>query len=257
MSNRKLLTMAVSSPKLAKFTGDKYIGAILYLASAVYDRRLCPNAGECMKSCLIVHAGRAAIGGPDNTIQRARKWRSDLLLNERTRFIQQLHDEIRTMEFKAMRLGKQLVVRLNGGSDLDWSETYKVFRNVQFWEYTKRPELAMKLQAYSNVHVTYSYNERTTTRIFNTIHLARINTAVVFNVKRKQPLPATYRGIPVIDGDLHDYRFLDPKGVIVGLRLKSLRKVDSNSDKLKGGFVMSDRMEIEKLNREQEYYDNN
>jgi hypothetical protein len=43
---------------------------------------------------------------------------------------------------------------------------------------------------------------------------------VVFDTKRGQPLPSTYKGYTVIDGDKDDLRFLDPKGVIVGLRYK-------------------------------------
>ncbi|MGA1037994.1 MAG: hypothetical protein ACO3VQ_09310, partial [Ilumatobacteraceae bacterium] len=37
---------------------------------------------------------------------------------------------------------------------------------------------------------------------------------------RGAPLPQFYHGIPVVDGDIDDLRFLDPAGVIVGLRFK-------------------------------------
>jgi hypothetical protein len=32
--------------------------------------------------------------------------------------------------------------------------------------------------------------------------------------------PATYRGVRVVDGDLSDERFLDPRPALVGLRAK-------------------------------------
>jgi hypothetical protein len=51
--------------------------------------------------------------------------------------------------------------------------------------------------------------------------------AVVFD-----KLPETYLGKPVIDGDVSDLRFLDPKGVIVGLKAKGKAKKDSS------GFVV-------------------
>jgi hypothetical protein len=233
----KLLTSMESSPKLAKYTGDQFDGAILYLASAVYRPELCPNAGECLKSCLITNAGRGAIGGPDNAVQRARKRKSDWLLTDRAGFVAQLVREIRKIRDRAHAAGRTAVIRLNGGSDLDWTDVYThpELTGVQYWEYTKRPELAVRLSKLPNVHVTYSYNERTTSRIMAAMLANSINVAMVFNIRKGNALPAQSGTIPVIDGDQHDFRFLDPKGVIVGLRLKSLRKV--TDDKLAGGFV--------------------
>jgi len=229
-----LLTSMESSPKLAKYTGDGYLGAILYLASGVYKRELCPNAGDCLNSCLITNAGRGAF---DVKVSSARKRKSDWLLRDRAEFVKQLSSEISKLERKAAKLGKKLAIRLNGGSDLDWSDVYAAHPGVQFWEYTKRPELAVKLNQLPNVHVTYSYNERTTNRILGIIIGASINVAVVFGIRKGQNLPATNGNMPVIDGDLHDFRFLDQKGVIVGLRLKSNKRV--TEDKLVGGFVQT------------------
>jgi len=43
---------------------------------------------------------------------------------------------------------------------------------------------------------------------------------VVFSTTRGAPLPIEFLGVPVIDSDAHDLRYLDPIGVIVGLRAK-------------------------------------
>jgi hypothetical protein len=52
------------------------------------------------------------------------------------------------------------------------------------------------------------------------------NVAVVF----KDKLPRTWMDRRVIDGDKHDLRFKDPRGVVVGLVAKGLgRKVTKNS----------------------------
>ena len=51
-----------------------------------------------------------------------------------------------------------------------------------------------------------------------------INVAVVFTTSRSEALPETWNRFPVIDGDLHDCRFLDPTGVVVGLRAKGVAK---------------------------------
>jgi hypothetical protein len=55
------------------------------------------------------------------------------------------------------------------------------------------------------------------------------NVAVVFSTRKGRALPDTYLGAPVIDGDEHDLRFLDPRGVVVGLRAKGKAKT-SRSD---------------------------
>ncbi len=55
-----------------------------------------------------------------------------------------------------------------------------------------------------------------------------VNMAVVFRDK----LPDTFRGLQVIDGDKDDLRFLDPKGVVVGLLAKGRAKHDDS------GFVI-------------------
>lgn len=54
------------------------------------------------------------------------------------------------------------------------------------------------------------------------------NVAVVF----RGPLPKTWANRRVIDGDRDDLRFLDPMGVIVGLKAKGRAKHDES------GFVV-------------------
>jgi hypothetical protein len=232
MKNLTLLTKGEASPKLAK--DQRFMTRILYLASAVYKAELCPNAGTCKDHCLIVHAGRGAIGGYDNMVQRARKARSDWFLSNPVEFKAQLVHEITLAITASKKANMPLAIRLNGGSDLDWSDIYAQFPQVQFWEYTKRPELAVLIDTLPNVHATYSHNERTTTRILGLILGVGINVAMVFNTKRGQPLPAMVGNVSVIDGDLSDLRFLDEGGVIVGLRLKKLKKIDR---KLSNGFI--------------------
>lgn len=228
----QLLTKMESSPKLAKYTGDAYEAAILYLASAVYKSELCPNAGACKKACLIVKAGRGAF---DDKVSGARKRKSDWLLSDRAGFELQLRRELDALIKRAARLGKTPAARLNGGSDLDWSHIYAEYKDrIVFWEYTKRPDLALKLHT-MGVHVTYSQSERTTDRLLGMILAQGINVAIVFSLKKNAPLPIGMHEREVVDGDLHDFRFLDKAGVIVGLRLKSNRRV--TPEQVSGGFV--------------------
>ena len=53
-----------------------------------------------------------------------------------------------------------------------------------------------------------------------------MNVTVVFD-----KLPETYMGLPVFDADDTDLRFLDPKGVVLGLKAKGRAKKDTS------GFV--------------------
>jgi hypothetical protein len=55
--------------------------------------------------------------------------------------------------------------------------------------------------------------------------------ATVFGLKKNEPMPETYMGLPVFNGDESDLRFLDPEGVIVGLYAKGKAKKDTT------GFV--------------------
>lgn len=219
----KLLTIETASPKLAKSAGDDWLTAILYLAGAA-DRRLCPCATDgCRAICLITNSGRGVM----SPVRLARQAKTDLLFNNPTGFDYQLSKDINALRAKAKRLGKRPAIRLNGGSDLDWSRFYETYQDVIFWEYTKRPDMAIKLsRAYQNVHMTYSDNENTTDKIRGQMLASGINIAMVFDVWSRHggALPETVGNVPVIDGDVSDLRFLDPKGVIVGLRLKSAKK---------------------------------
>jgi hypothetical protein len=63
-----------------------------------------------------------------------------------------------------------------------------------------------------------------------------MNVAVVYSTRKGEALPryayAARRRYDVIDGDMTDLRFLDPRGVVVGLRAKGRAR------KHVGGFVI-------------------
>jgi hypothetical protein len=104
------------------------------------------------------------------------------------------------------------------------------FSTVQFYDYTAsltRMErwLAGKMPA--NYHLTFSRKENTPDQVVDAVVKSGGNVAVVFD-----KLPTTWRGHKVIDGDLNDLRFLDPVGVIVGLKAKGKAKTDAS------GFVV-------------------
>lgn len=235
----KLLTMGLSSAKLAKGQGEKgYVTAVLYLKPASSSNlgvNLCPAASTGCKAGCLNTAGRGAdyMVNADgiNTVQQARQARTELYIQDRTAFMTQLVGEIKAFQKKAIKQGMLPAIRLNGTSDIDWSEIYKEFPEIQFYEYTKRPDMAMQLSQLPNVSVTFSLsevNERIAIRMLG----KGINVAAVFGTKRGRDLPASFHGFPIIDGDKTDNRFLDPVGgIVVGLRAKG-KAIKDNS-----GFV--------------------
>jgi hypothetical protein len=146
--------------------------------------------------------------------------------------------ELNAAKRKAERLGFKLCVRLNGTSDLRWEDIktgftssaslstlkgdnlFDLFPDIQFYDYTKIPN--RKVSHIKNYHLTYSYAPVThqyLAKAQDSYGLA-VNLAVVF----AGALPKHYLGRDVYDGDESDLRFLDPKGVVIGLKAKGKAK---------------------------------
>ena len=51
--------------------------------------------------------------------------------------------------------------------------------------------------------------------------------------------PKKFRGFTVVQGDAHDLRFLDPKGCIVGLKLKGVKPETAGSFAVKEECMQS------------------
>ena len=68
--------------------------------------------------------------------------------------------------------------------------------------------------------IVYSASERTTDAEIVAWCNDGHRVAVVFDVKMGRPLPATWNGTPVVDGDITDDLWVHPAGAIVGLRAK-------------------------------------
>lgn len=241
----KLLTPAANSPKLAHGLDKPIEAAVLYLAPFTLGGgpNVCPFASPgCAAGCLNT-AGRGGIGGPDNTIQRARRAKTQRFHNDRAGFMKQLVTEVAALSRKAYRNGKQAAVRLNGTSDIAWERIpvdytgvthvniMAAFPTVIFYDYTKVVSRIRRTQP-SNYFLTFSLSES------NDAHAAEAlangyNVAVVMQ-RDYWWLPETWSGHAVINGDAHDYRFLDPRGgYIIALTPKGKAKKDTT------GFVRS------------------
>jgi hypothetical protein len=136
-----------------------------------------------------------------------------------------MHADVQTSKF---------AVRLNGTSDLDFIQMFKLklgvdvlteFNNLQFYDYTKNLDRALRYMG-SNYHLTFSRDETNHDKAMRLLRLGG-NVAIVFD-----QVPEMYEGFRVIDGDESDLRYLDPENVIVGLKAKGDAKKDET------GFVL-------------------
>jgi hypothetical protein len=241
--------LSTGNPKVLKGMKQGYNTYILHLAPAnLSGFETCPKRTTgCTSACLNT-AGRGGMfkkGETTNTIQKARIRKTQLFFEERKGFMELLVKDIELAIKQSAKLGLTPVFRLNGTSDLAWEKyeatiatkdgnkfvfqnIFEAFPNVQFYDYTKI--LGRKVKHIPNYHLTFSAADGNDADVFGAIAQG-YNVATVFGLKKTEPMPDNYQGRPVFNGDESDLRFLDPKGVIVGLYAKGKAKKDTS------GFV--------------------
>lgn len=165
-------------------------------------------------------------------INKARLRRSELFIKDRQSFMVQLMGDIAKLESAARKRKLKPAIRLNGTSDIPFENIsifgktlFEHFPKIRFYDYSKSPKRVLEHKI-KNYHLTFSLSE-TNVEIAKVVAAAGKNVAVVFRSK-----PKKFWGKKVVNGDLHDIRFLDKKGVIVGLSAKGRAKKD------KTGFVV-------------------
>lgn len=228
----------VDNPKTSKGESYGWLTGVLYLAPAEEAAivvngvtvSLCQNASEgCKYGCL----NRSGHGDFDPNVIEARIRRARELFADRPAFLNRLRKDIEALIRKANREGLKPAVRLNGTSDLYWLVKVLApeFPTVQFYDYTKLPR--PELREMPNYHLTFSLSEINWDDAKHALSQG-FNLAVPFDVKRGKPLPETWRGLRIVDGDLNDLRFLDGhQGVVIGLRAKGRRAMKSTCN----GFI--------------------
>ena len=231
---QKILNSGNSKTAKGEKKGWKTFG--IHLApSKVSGFNVCKWASKgCAMACLNT-AGRGAM----KNVQEARIKKTIRVFKDRKNFMAQLADEITKAAKSAARKQMQSCFRLNLTSDLPWENmkhfdgvsVFEKFKDQIFYDYTKsrkRMEQYLAGELPKNYSLTLSRSEDS-----SDLELAMIlgqggNVAIVF----RGELPKTWNGFEVIDGDDSDLRFLDKKGVVVGLVEKGLAKKD------KSGFVV-------------------
>ena len=236
--------LSTGNPKILKGLKQGYNTYILHLAPAnLSGYEVCAKRTKgCTDACLNT-AGRGGMfkkGETTNVIQQARIRKTKMFFEQRTVFMMYLVADIELAIKQSAKKNLTPVFRLNGTSDLAW-EKYEVFRKnvvyknifeafpeVTFYDYTKIP--GRKVNGIANYRLTFSEADDNALDTLNAIR-AGMNVATVFGIKKNSPMPKMWNGLPVINGDESDLRFLDPKGVVVGLYAKGKAKKDTS------GFV--------------------
>ena len=236
--------LSTGNPKILKGLKQGYNTYILHLAPAdLSGFNTCPKATAGCKAACLNTAGRGGMfkkGESTNMIQEARIRKTAFFFEERAGFMEWLVADIKLAIKQSAKKGLIPVFRLNGTSDLSW-EKYEVIRDgklyrnifaafpdVQFYDYTK--VLGRKISDIKNYHLTFSAADGNDADVMKAIQ-QDYNVATVFGIKKTLPMPESYNGLPVFNGDESDLRFLDPKGVVVGLYAKGKAKKDTS------GFV--------------------
>lgn len=231
---RNLLT--TENAKTIKGEELGFLTGILYLAPANEAGRGNLCAGKttgCETGCLFT-AGRASFT-PSIIVARIAK--THFLFDDREAFLNSLRYDISALIRKAKREKLTPAVRINGTSDQPWIalQMAQEFPSVQFYDYTKLPHAWTRVRA--NYHLTFSHSE-TNANECRAALAHGLNVAVVFDVKRGAELPTEFMGARVIDGDMHDLRFLNGyDGAIIGLRAKGEAKKDTSGFVVESAFV--------------------
>lgn len=202
---------------------------------------VCPHAASCATSCL----DDTGMGAIFKNIKAQRIAKTVFFQKERATFLAMLKPEIAKHQRRAEKKGKLAAIRLNMFSDIAW-ERYGIpqaFPDVQFYDYTKNPKRAG--QVCPNYWVTFSRDE-TNDKSAIEILTNGGNVAVAFynvgkfsgNRSGMQTLPTSWKGFPVIDGDTTDARWEDPRGVVVGLKLKAANNAARNRA-IESGFAVN------------------
>lgn len=245
----RLSLLTLDNPKVAKGGKRGEVTAVLHLlpereyarvaalnGEEVSDRfNLCPWAGACAASCLNT-AGRGGIPMSSyagrafaNNVQHGRYKRTRLYDTDPDAFRAQLERDMATVATWAASLDMSCSFRLNGTSDVHWETVFPglaVPAAAVRYDYTKDPRRGFE-GTVDGVRYTYSLDKGFAREaLARDVLRAGGNVAVVFNTKKGKPVPATWRGFPVIDGDETDLRHLDPPGHVVALRAKGKARND-------------------------------
>ena len=226
-----------SSLKVEK-GADKYDSYVMYLqpADKVAKKTLCAFAEKagCKEPCLI-DSGQLGMSVGQNAATK----RTILMLLRPDYFKAQILAEIDKAERKALKGGMPALFRLNGTSDIDFSDIIKARPSSLFYDYTKLLSRVRK-NAIANYDLTFSgsmFSMQSRSALQKAV-VAGHRIAVAFNTKL---IASDSLAIPdsLANFDKTDLRHLD--GLVIGAltRKGSNKKQRAYDDTLKASFFVT------------------
>ncbi|AMV40484.1 hypothetical protein [Planctomyces sp. SH-PL62] len=212
------------------------LGLSLYPEYLPVNLSLAPDRSSGYRVCRFATEGcgggkctYSAGNGNQAATRLPRIAKTRLFFRDRELFRWKLFYELEAFRERARREGRTLVVRLNTYSDLAWEtlepDLFTEFHDARFLDYTKEYE-RMTSELPPNYSLLFSRSEENDAQARELLSRGH-NVSVVFEVAPGVDLPTRWPdpegGFEVIDGDHHDYRFLDPMPRVVGLRRKGWR----------------------------------
>lgn len=221
-----ILTPPEAQAKLRKGSVPLY-SLTLAPASTSGVWNLCQwSTSACETACVMWTGGKGRLA----SVRDARTVRTLFLGSYPAETILLVAEELRTAVARFGRIG----FRPNAASDIRWERIAPDLfgiDGVTFYDYTKAP-ISQRGTLGGAYRLVKSVSERDRSARDALEYLrAGGNAAVVFDVRKGHPLPDTWQGFPVVDGDETDARFSDPAGTVVGLRAKG------DGRGMAGGFV--------------------
>ena len=239
----------------AEATDSERVAVAIVLGISVSDLAslcgptACPHStAGCRAACLIVTSGRYAMARNsgarwfDNGTTRAQVVRSLMYAAAPSAALRLEIDAMAAVHRKARRLGIESRWRVNIADDLVREANPHYASAVETMDgaycYTKHPMRDGFHPEHGGpvVRVCLSASERWTVEDIRDAVAAGHTVAVPMAVGRHDDLPTVWHGMTVVDGDASDDRWSDPRGVVVGLRVKFTTRAQAAAA-VKSGFV--------------------
>jgi len=229
-TNASLLTLPENQLKLGK--SDVYSVGLTLQAADAAGVNTCAWAGQCAAVCVLKNGN-----GRYQSVQHARNVKTRFLADHPAHFVALLAGELA----RVAERHPKVLARLNVNSDLRWYRILPslgngdVLPNVYFYDYTKNPAtLRGSGMVAERYRVCYSVNETSDLGKVDRFIRAGGTAAVVTDRKRNAATMASWRGLPVIDGDISDDRYSE-SGAYIDLTAKGTARQLIGA----GGFVQT------------------
>ena len=271
MTTNAKLERSENAPELKWEHNGKKKGIMSYGLALASAQRLrdkessCPNSASCRSLCLADTSGNNWLfggEGPQRVGPRLAQYlKTEAFVVHPREFGVVLLQDLKDFQKEAAAKGKWPSVRLNVNSDFHpriFEPIHRALPDVMFYDYTKLPTEPIS----PNHHLTYSstgVSQMIDGKLVFNPHsnwdamMARLdkgqNVAMAFSSKSSIPQyveaitkdaegKPTVKRYRVINGDLFDARFVDPKGVIVGLKNKNQNTTEAEAVKKHNGFFV-------------------